>query len=137
MMAPRILAPDRVIPDVWNEPAVGSQWCDCECDHDLTLDVVKDSACDALGEDLPEWISHSQVILVAMEVWSYFEICRFFILAVEEAACRVWGEVCVEYRLDVGLAIVKDFSNHWNGCPAENCDGEWLAEDIEEGCHEQ
>ena len=63
-------------------------------------------------------------------------VCRFFTLAIEEAAIRVWGEVADEYPLEVGLAIVKNFSDRWNGCPTEGCDGEWTPININDGLHE-
>ena len=136
MASSTIMTPTRVVPDVWKEPATGMEWCDCGCHHPLTRRIVKDAARDVIGEDLPGQITHRQVIRVAMEVWRYASVCRFFTLAVEEAAVRVHGEVAAEYPMPVGLAIVKEFSNHWNGCPTKDCDTDWTAEDIEDGTHE-
>ncbi|MCL1837966.1 MAG: hypothetical protein FWG47_01435 [Propionibacteriaceae bacterium] len=136
-MAPNmILAPTRVIPDVWSEPATGLEWCDCGDHHPLTRDTVEEATLFVTGEYLPDTITHRQVILIAMDVWNYVSVCRFFTLAMEDAAVRVWGEVAAEYPLDAGLVIVKTFSDRWNGCPTIGCDGDWTAEDIEDGDHE-
>ena len=130
------MTPTRVIPDVWNEPATGLEWCDCGCHHPLTRQIVEEAAEDVLGQDLPDRITHRQVIRVAMQVWAYASVCRFFTLAIEDAAVRVHGEVSADYPLEVGLSIAKDFSNRWNGCPTKDCDTGWTAEDIEDGRYE-
>jgi hypothetical protein len=71
-----------------------------------------------------------------MRLWRYEAVCRFFTLAIEDAAIRVHGSVEDDYEVEVGLAIVKDFSNHWEGCPAQACDADWEEVDISAGRHE-
>jgi len=89
------------------------------------------------GDDSPVRLTHRQVTRIAMAVWGYVEICRFFTLAIEDAAICVHGCVEPDYPLETGLAIVKAFSNTWQGCPTEVCDGNWTPIDIEAGRHEQ
>lgn len=40
-------------------------------------------------------------------------------MALETAALRVNVTVDASYELPVGLAIAKDFSDRWDGCPDE------------------
>ena len=126
-----------VMPDVWHERATGMEWCDCGDHCPLTKRIITDSAEDLLDEcPLPDRITHRQVIRIAMDVWNYVSVCRFFTLAIEEAAIRVNGAVADDYPMNVGLAIIKAFSNRWNGCPTEDCPGEWTPDDIDAGTHE-
>ena len=118
------------LPEIWREKATGLEWCDCGCHHPLTKTIVTEFARDVLGLHLPKWVTHRQVILIAMQVWNYISVCRFFTMAIEDAAVRVNGCVAPVYSLEIGLAIVKAFSDRWNGCPTENCDDEWTADDI-------
>jgi hypothetical protein len=122
--------PIRVVPDVWNEPATGLEWCDCGKHHPLTRSHILGVAWDLFGDDLPERITHREVIRITMDVWNYASVCRFFTMAMEDSARRVHGEVAADYPLETGLAIVKDFSNHWNGCPTKDCDGGFTPEDV-------
>jgi len=109
------------MPDVWHETPTGMEWCDCGCHCPLTKAIVREFARDVLGEHLPARITHGQVVLVAMQLWQVLRACRFFTMAVEDAAVHVNGTVAPDYPLDIGLAVVKAFSNRWNGCPEEAC----------------
>jgi len=108
------------IPDVWHERAIGLEWCDCGDHCPLTKAVITTSAKNVLG-GLPEHITHQQVVAIAQDVWAYESICRFFTMAIEQAAIRICGQTQPDYPLETGLAIVKAFSNRWNGCPEEGC----------------
>jgi hypothetical protein len=107
--------------DVWAEPSTGLEWCDCGCHHPLTKTIVREFARDLFGLDLPAQVTHYQVIRICMILWKVIRPCRFFTLSVEDAAIRVNGSIAATYPLNTGLAIVKAFSNHWNGCPTEDC----------------
>lgn len=128
-------APDRhrIIHDPWQEEPLGEDWCDCGAAPDRDT-ITEEWA--YLGTRDSDRISHRDVIRVTMRLWRYEAVCRFFTLAVEEAAVRVHGSVEEDYEVEVGLAIVKDFSNHWEGCPAQACDADWEEVDISSGRHE-
>ncbi|WP_159601163.1 hypothetical protein [Agromyces humi] len=63
------------------------------------------------------------MVKIAQRLCDYGWVCRFFTLQVEDAAVRVNGECADDYSLPVGIAIVKDFCDRWNGCPEEACRG--------------
>ncbi|GAB3847819.1 hypothetical protein [Nesterenkonia populi] len=106
------------IPEIWEAPSQGTQWCDCGKDHPLTRDAVLRAASFLRGQQ-PEHLTHSQVCRITMELWNYVEVCPFFHMAVDDAACRCHGEKAERYPFETGLAIVKRFSDRWNGCPEE------------------
>lgn len=110
----------KPLPDVWERRAVGLPWCDCGEDHPLTRESVE-WAVESLYGHLPDRLTHPQVVAVAAEVWQMESVCRFFTLQVEDAARDVNGSVEPDYPAGVGLAIVKAFSDAWNGCPEEQC----------------
>jgi hypothetical protein len=126
----------------WLMPVSGMQWCDCDLwqhspvrhNHPLTYDVVCDLAKKELQvKGLPQRLTHKQVIYIAMRVWAFEAVCAIFLHAVEVAASTVYGGVNVDYPLETGLAIVKEFSNHWTGCRADACEIDWTREQIEQG----
>jgi len=129
----RSLIPTRIMPKVWAEPETGSRWCDCGKHCQLTKPVVREFARDLYGLHLPERIAHEDVILICMNVWHYARICPFFTMSVADAAVYVNGSIEDDYPVNVALAIVKAFSNKWNGCPVENCRGDWTADNITNG----
>jgi hypothetical protein len=53
-----------------------------------------------LGEDLPDRITHRQIIRIAMEGCGYASLCRFSTFAIEEAAAYIPGEVAMSYPLE-------------------------------------
>lgn len=117
--------PVRSIPDVWAAPSRGMPWCDCgEEPEPLTESTVHWFAQSLYG-DLPERLTHAQVVDIAAEVWQMEDVCRFFTLGVEDAARGAAGAVAVavDYPARVALAIVKVFSDRWNGCPEKACVG--------------
>lgn len=115
--------PVRSLPDVWAAPSRGIPWCDCDDEtQPLTEDMVRWFAWSLYG-DLPDRLTHAQVVATAAEVWQVDQVCRFFTLRVEDAARDVAGTVAVDYPVRVALAIVKMFSDRWNGCPEGACAG--------------
>jgi len=122
--------PAWVIPDVWHEEATGLEWCDCGDHCPLTRRFIATIADNVCGQASPERITHPQVIAIAKNVWAYESVCRFFTMAIEDAAVRVNGTVAKDYPREVGLEIVKAFSNRWNGCPEEGCEAYWPGPDA-------
>lgn len=114
--------PARSLPDVWGSPSNGIRWCGCGDDDPLTEAMVEWFAWSLYG-DLPDLLTHAQVVDIAAEVWQVEDACGFFTLGVEDAARDVAGTVAVDYPLRVALAIVKVFSDRWNGCPENACAG--------------
>jgi hypothetical protein len=114
--------PERTFPEVWAGPSTGLEWCDCGCHDPLTYGIVREFARDLYGLILPDRMTHTEVVLVAMLVWNYTDICRVFLLAVDAAAIRVNGTLTTDYPLGTGLAIVKAFSDRWNGCDEERAE---------------
>lgn len=112
--------PVRSLPAVWAAPSRGIPWCDCGDDDPLTEGMVEWFAWSLYGE-IPNRLAHAQVVAIAAEVWQLGNVCRFFTLGVEDAAVDVNGQTCADYPTPVGLAIVKAFSDAWNGCPEAAC----------------
>lgn len=112
--------PVRSLPDLWAAPSRGIPWCDCGDNDPLTEAIVEWFAWSLYG-DLPERLTHAQVVAIAAEVWQLGSVCRFFTLGVEDAARWVHGQTCAGYPTRTGLAIVKAFSDAWNGCPEAAC----------------
>lgn len=112
--------PARSLPDVWAEPSRGMPWCDCG-DHDPLTEAMVEWFAWSLYGDLPDRLTHAQVVATAAEVWQVEKVCRFFTLRVEDAAQYVAGSVAVDYPVRVAFTVVKAFSDRWNGCPAEAC----------------
>jgi len=129
--------PAWVMPDVWHEKATGMPWCECGDDCPLTLRYIATCADNVVGKAGANRMTHKQVILTAMDVWAYSSVCRFFTMAIEDAAVRVNGEVAEDYPKHVGLVIVKGFSNKWNGCPEQACNDDWTPNDINDGCFDE
>lgn len=108
--------PVRSLPDVWAETWRGMPWCDCGDNDSLTEAMVEWFAWSLYG-DLPDRLTHTQVVATAAEVWQVEKVCRFFTLGVEDAVQYVNGTVAADYPVSVALAVVKAFSDRWNGCP--------------------
>ncbi len=98
-----------IAPDVWADPRRPS------------LDQALDAVFRVIGQREPDRLTHPQVVAIARTFFHYTWVCRFFTMQVEDAAERVNGACADDYPLPVGLAIVKDFCNRWNGCPEEAC----------------
>lgn len=108
--------------DVWSMPRTGMVWCECSEDHELTEEFVFKTLME-MGLYPGRNLSHSEVVELTAAVWNYDEVCRFFELAVEEAAQQVHGQIDSTYPLEHSLAIVGYFSKKWQGCPDEACSG--------------
>ncbi|WP_404286960.1 hypothetical protein [Glutamicibacter arilaitensis] len=113
----------HIKPDVWNMPDKGQPWCDCGEAHELSADIVYEFA-EELRLDPRSSMSHLQLIELTMEVWNFEEVCRFFHLALNDAAQIIHGKVAEHYPFAVGIDIVGYFSKTWQGCPEEVCGGD-------------
>lgn len=111
------------IPDVWEMPTQGVEWCDCGENHQLTPDHVRAVIRATLGSMPEESITHVQVCAVIMELWRYISVCQFFHDQVNLSAKAMYGSVAKEYPIKIGMEIIAHFSKHWHGCPQEACEG--------------
>ena len=110
--------------DVWSMPSAGMSWCECGQDHELTAAIVYKFIVEA-GYETRQRLTHGQLSDVIAYVWKYSEVCRFFHLAVEQAAKLVHGKVDKTYPLGHSVDIIGYFSKTWQGCPdAAYQDGE-------------
>lgn len=109
--------------DVWSMPSRGLAWCDCGKGHELTESIVFRAIGEA-GYEPSRPLTHSQLVDLIAQVWHYSEVCRFFHLAVEQAATRIHGKVDAVYPLDHSVDIVGYFSKTWQGCPDAACQAE-------------
>ena len=117
-MAPANSSSSRL--DVWSVPSRGITWCDCGADHELTEEHVFNTLID-IGLNPAHMLTHSELVELTAEVWSYDEVCRFFHLALEESAQRIHGGIDERYPLREALSIVGYFSKTWQGCPEADC----------------
>lgn len=110
-----------VIPNVWELPDTSSGIC--ECGNNCTVNrafLVEIASHLGLQPD-KEWLTHDEVIDLAMEVWEYDGVCEFFLMVINDSAKAVFGEVAERYPFEKGIEIVGYFSKTWQGCPDEEC----------------
>jgi len=108
--------------DVWSMPRTGIVWCECSEDHELTKEFVVNTMIE-MGLHPVRQLTLDELIELTAAVWNYEEVCRFFVLAVEEAALHIHGHIDSSYPLQESLSIVGYFSKTWQGCPDEACSG--------------
>ena len=97
---------------------------------DPAADAAIFEACDG---DLPDRVTHRQVVKACMVALDYIAVCRFFTLSVEDAAVAVHGAVEPTYPLDTANGVIARFVATWGGCPDEGCHGGWTTQDIDAG----
>ncbi|MCV9994633.1 hypothetical protein OIU93_10035 [Paeniglutamicibacter sp. ZC-3] len=117
--APEEPSDAELVPDVWQMPSRGIEWCDCGQHHAVDRKIVLDFA-EAVVEDR-EWMTHDEVIDTAMDLWNYVSVCEFFLMGIRRSASAVNGGPAVKYRFERGLEIVAFFSKTGQGCPEEIC----------------
>lgn len=105
---------------VWSMPNRGIVWCDCGQEHELTEEFVFGTLVE-IGLQPSRMLTHQELVELTAAVWNYDEVCRFFELAVEDAARMIHGKVDTRYPLEHSLPIVGYFSKTWQGCPEEDC----------------
>lgn len=113
----------RTRSTVWDLPDTGLPWCDCGKAHPLTAQLVRERA-ESLGFTFGQEMTHRQLVKLAMEVWNYVAVCRFFHLQLNGAVEFVYGRLAPSYPYAQGINIVGYFSKTWQGCPEEACQGD-------------
>lgn len=113
------------VPDPFAQPSTGTPWCDCGAGHQLTRSRLYSVIAELYGQ-VPDRIRHIEIIDIAAYLWQYVSVCEFFTGCVADAATQINGEVAADYPLDIGCAILRQFCNHWSGCPDEGCDGHYI-----------
>ena len=116
---PREPADTELVPDVWQLPSRGIEWCDCGQHHVLNRKIVLGFAQEVVEDR--EWMTHDEVVDTAMDLWNYVSVCEFFLMAIRRSASTVNGGPAQKYRFERGLEIVAYFSKTWQGCPEEVC----------------
>ena len=119
---PREPADTELVPDVWQLPSRGIEWCDCGQHHVLNRKIVLGFAQEVVEDR--EWMTHDEVVDTAMDLWNYVSVCEFFLMAIRRSASTVNGGPAQKYRFERGLEIVAYFSKTWQGCPEEVCSSE-------------
>jgi len=90
-------------------------WCECEHGCELTTDFITARYLATVGAC--ERVPHSVVVRVTQEIWALVKVCRFFELAIEDAAVKVAGAVQKDYAFVQARQITEAFSVRWLGCP--------------------
>ncbi|MGP5717618.1 hypothetical protein ACTXO9_17205 [Brachybacterium tyrofermentans] len=112
-------SPEHVsVADIWEQESKGLEWSDCG-HRPLTVELLMAIAEEVVAVPVPQHLRHSDVAAILKELWGLRAVCHYFRMALETAALRVNDTVAGDYELDIALAIAKDFSDRWDGCPAE------------------
>ena len=112
-------SPEHVsVTDVWEQESEGLEWSDCG-HRPLTVELLMATAEDVVAVPVPQHLRHSDVAAILKELWGLRTVCHYFQMALETAALRVNETFADAYELDIALAIAKDFSDRWDGCPDE------------------
>lgn len=100
----------------------GMGWCDCGESHELDdLDITL-ALEEVEGEDFPESVTHPHVCDAIQALWYYDSVCNFFFDHVALSARKAAGRIKPEYPMAEAEAIVRYFSDTWQGCPEEACE---------------
>ncbi|MFJ2619306.1 hypothetical protein [Glutamicibacter sp. NPDC087344] len=105
---------------VWAMPTTGMSWCDCGEGHELNREIIW-SISHHLGLERRSELSYAELFDLAMEVWRYDVVCRFFKLSFDDAIDRVYGRHARRYPMASALDIIGYFSKRWQGCPELDC----------------
>jgi hypothetical protein len=119
-----VTIPPRTVetPQVWEMPTTGVEWCVCgDESHVVSRDRVLLWAAEVVKGW--EWMTHDEVIMIAMDMWNYESVCEFFLMKVRDCAVAVHGEVAQKYPFETGLEIIGYFMKTWHGCPELACEG--------------
>lgn len=112
-------SPEQVsVADIWEQESEGLEWSDCG-HRPLTVELLMAIAEEVVAVPVPHRLRHSEVAGILKELWGLRTVCHYFRMALETAALRVNVTVDASYELPAALAIAKDFSDHWDGCPDE------------------
>lgn len=112
-------SPEHVdLANVWERESEGLEWSDCG-HRPLTVELLMAIVEEVVAVPVPHHLRHSDVAAILKELWGLRTVCHYFRMALETAALRVNVTVDANYELPVALAIAKDFSDRWDGCPDE------------------
>lgn len=112
-------SPEQVsVADIWEQESEGLEWSDCG-HRPLTVELLMAIAEEVVAVPVPHHLRHSDLAAILKELWGLRTVCHYFRMALETAALRVNVTVDASYELPAALAIAKDFSDHWDGCPDE------------------
>ena len=112
-------SPEHVsVVDVWEQESEGLEWSGCG-HRPLTVELLMATAEEVVEVPVPQHLRHSDVAAILKELWGLRTVCHYFQMALETAALRVNETFADAYELDIALAIAKDFSDRWDGCPDE------------------
>lgn len=112
-------SPEQVsVADIWEQESEGLEWSDCG-HRPLTVELLMAITEEVVAVPVPHHLRHSEVAGILTELWGLRTVCHYFRMALETAALRVNVSVDARYELPVALAIAKDFSDRWDGCPDE------------------
>lgn len=106
------------IADIWEQESGGLEWSDCG-HRRLTVELLMAIAEEVVAVPVPQHLRHDDVAAILKVLWGLRTVCHYFQMALETAAHRVNVTVDARYELPVALAIAKDFSDRWDGCPDE------------------
>lgn len=68
---------------------------------------------------LPEKLTHDHIAAVLQALWRLEAVCHYLWTALATVARRVNGSVSESYDRRTAVAIARDFSDRWDGCPDE------------------
>lgn len=106
------------ITEVWKQESQGLDWSGCG-HRPLTLELLTDIGEEIVAAPVPEDLTHNDVTAILQALWGLETVCHYFRAALATAARRVHGSTSVTYDRSTALAIAKDFSDRWDGCPDE------------------
>ncbi|OFT62642.1 hypothetical protein HMPREF3159_03795 [Brachybacterium sp. HMSC06H03] len=106
------------VADIWEQESEGLESSDCS-HRPLTVELLMAIAEDVVAVPVPHHLRHSEVAGILKELWGLQTVCHYFQTALETAALRVNVTIDASYELTAALAIAKDFSDRWDGCPDE------------------
>lgn len=112
-------SPKRLsVAEVWQQESAGLEWSDCG-HRPLSVELIMAISEEIVAVPVPQRLKHGDIAAILMELWGLSSVCHYFRMALETAALRVNDIIADDYELDIALAIAKDFSDRWDGCPDE------------------
>ncbi|AGF73519.1 hypothetical protein A605_12615 [Corynebacterium halotolerans YIM 70093 = DSM 44683] len=109
---------------VWTMPDFGVTWCRCTPDpltglppHSVTRPLITHHLVRVLGS-VPDRVSNQEISLVVMDLWKFPAMAPPIAEALMRSVKAVNGLMGQDYPTNTALAVIKHFSNTWNGEPA-------------------
>lgn len=112
-------SPERLsVAEVWQQESAGLEWSDCG-HRPLTVELLMALSEEIIAVPVPQHLQHGDIAAILKELWGLSSVCHYFRMALDTAALRVNDTVDDTYEIEIALAIAKDFSDRWDGCPDE------------------